>query len=312
MGLGIHAVETILKEHLNQPINQDVLLIGSQSIYFSPDEILKMLGSFNIASRLERDEIEIDKQTLNRRDNQKQLVRDKSLFQMLGSNTVKALDHSDYEGAEIIHDLTKPLPSSLHNIADFIVDGSTLDNVFNPVIALTNLTRMLRPTGRIILNNMYSNHHEPYNILPPLWYFDYFALNKFADCKVYIVVHMPNDVSNTFCINVDLIKNWEREKYVCNFTSPYIMGTLVFAEKGQNSTSDQYPIQQHYRSADQWSVYKQNMEEIINNPRPHVCRSHSPLAISDVKRGHLYMNNKFEAVDPGTEIKAKGVYSFKE
>ena len=87
------------------------------------------------------------------------------------------------------------------------------------------------------------------------------------------------------------------------------MGTLVFAEKGKNSTSDQYPIQQHYRSSDQWNIYWENLKEILENPRPHVCRSHFPLSISDVKRGHLYLNDQFEAVDPGIEIRTKGLYS---
>jgi len=30
---------------------------------------------------------------------------------------------------------------------DFIIDGGTLDNVFNPAQALMNMSRMLRPSG---------------------------------------------------------------------------------------------------------------------------------------------------------------------
>lgn len=308
MGLTIFDLEVIIKEHLIRPICQDVLLIGSQSIYFTPDETLKLFNDYKIPSRLERDEIEIDTKTLNRRDEGRQLIRDTSFFRMLGCRSVKALDHSDYEGAEIIHDLTKPLPSPLHGIADFIVDGSTLDNVFNPVLAINTLTELLRPGGRIILHNMYSNNYEPYNILPPIWYLDYFVMNKFVDCKVYIIVHMPHNISNVFCINLDLVRRWERENYVCNFISPFEMGILVTAEKGVNSTSDYYPIQQHYRPESEWKTYWNNLDEMFAYAKPHVCRSHFPLAIRDVKRGHLYLNDKFEAVDPGQEIAAKGIY----
>jgi hypothetical protein len=45
---------------------------------------------------------------------------------------------SPYEGAEIIHDLNRPVPDKLKESADFIVDGSTLDNVFDPAMVLRN------------------------------------------------------------------------------------------------------------------------------------------------------------------------------
>jgi hypothetical protein len=66
---------------------------------------------------------------------------------------------------------TKPLPGKLRNLADFIIDGSTLDNVLDPAMAIRNFAAMTV--------NMYSNHYEPYAILPPLWYPDFFVVNKF-------------------------------------------------------------------------------------------------------------------------------------
>jgi hypothetical protein len=261
------------------------------------------MKEFNIPSRLERDEIMIDTDTVNRREGHPaHLVKDHSFFKMLGAKSIKALDHSDYEGAEIIHDLSKPLPSSLHGISDFIVDG-TLDNTFNPFLTIKNLNELLRPGGRILLHNMWSNHWEPYMIIPPMWYMDYFTLNQFVDCKVYIMVYMPNKISNTFCMDLDLLMNSTAENYVCSFYSPFERAVLVFAEKGKNSTSDVCPIQQHYRPEAQWKFYRSFLEIIKNNPRPHLCRSQSPIAFLDVRRGHFFMNRNFEAVDPTFEVR---------
>lgn len=308
MGLGRDEIEAILKEHIYQPIQRDILLIGRQTIYFSPREILALMQDFNISSALEMDQIKLDSYTKNRREGHRaDLINDVSFFKMLGAKNVMALDHSPYEGANIMCDLSQPLPGYLYDTADFIVDGSTLDNTFNPVLTLQNLCNLLRPGGRILLGNVYSNDFEPYAILPPLWYQDFFTMNKFLDCKVYIIHTMPIEIVNMFCINLELLYNTTPDCYVGNFRSPYIMSTLVFAEKGKNSTTDVFPIQQHYRPEEQWTEYRKNLEIILNNPRPHIGRSRCPLSFTDVKRGHLFMNNKFEAVDPTLEARRIGI-----
>jgi hypothetical protein len=304
MGLSIRSIEPILKEHLFQPFQDDVLLIGRQTIYFTKPEILSFMNSFGIQSRIHVDDIQIDKNTLNRMyGSSKEFIEDYSFFKMLGARSVKALDHSDYEGCEVIHDLSKLLPSALHGIADVVIDGSTLDNVFNPALTIKNLNELLRPGGRIILINTWSNHNEPYMVIPPLWFMDYFTLNGFIDCKVYIQVYLTKEVTNTFCIDLETLMNTTQEKYVCNFSSTYQMGLFIVAEKGINSTSAIYPIQQHYRSESEWETYLKNLEVIKNNPRPHVCRSNSPLTYLDIKRGHLFMDQNFQAVDPTEEMK---------
>jgi hypothetical protein len=63
---------------------------------------------------------------------------------------IQALDRSDYEGANVIHDLNLPVTDRLKGIADLIVDGSTLDNTFNPALTLKNYCDMLRPGGRLL------------------------------------------------------------------------------------------------------------------------------------------------------------------
>jgi hypothetical protein len=65
-------------------------------------------------------------------------VTDRSIFHALGIDHVKALDASSCEDAEIVHDLNRPLPNHLKATADFIVDGGTLDNVFDPAMTLRN------------------------------------------------------------------------------------------------------------------------------------------------------------------------------
>ena len=159
MGLGIDAVEAIYREHSHRPIDGDVLLMGRQTVYFSPQGLLDLMKQHGHESHLSLDEITIDKETISRKTGMPtdiDYVSDISIFQMLGARSVRALDHSDYEGAEVVHDLTKPLPDKLKGIADFIVDGSTLDNTFSAALTIRNYAELLRPGGRILMVNMWS------------------------------------------------------------------------------------------------------------------------------------------------------------
>src|ERR1700675_192878 len=133
MGLGRDIVEAIVREHTYRPICGDVLLIGRQTVNLSPAQALEMVAAHGIdVSAVQAENLKLNTATINRsratagRDT----ISDAAFFNLLGLDRVKALDRSDYEGAEIIHDLGSPVPDELKCCADFVVDGSTLDNTF--------------------------------------------------------------------------------------------------------------------------------------------------------------------------------------
>jgi SAM-dependent methyltransferase len=303
MGLGASTVEAIVREHSHKPIQGNVLTIGRQTIYLSPQQYVGILREHGVTPT--KDQLEkttIDRQTISRRTigntAEKDLISDRSLFHMLGVTDVRALDHSDYEGAEVLHDLNEPLPTRLESIADFIVDGSTIDNVFDPASALRNLAKLLRPGGRMLLLNALSNHHEAYTIPSALWYLNYFVMNGFADCKVYIVLHYPTG-TNVFCIDPNCLL--DSKLRVLNFVSPHEMACVVFAEKGPNSTTDVCPSQGHYRSKADWRTYRQQLAAIKSNPRPHILRSSEDMSFFEVQAGHLFVAADYSVRDPSTE-----------
>lgn len=309
MGLGPPQIEALVREHKYRPIEGDVVLVGRQTVYFTPEGILSLLAEHGITTRgVAPEEIEIDHSTQSRRGGYEgqNLITDSAFFRLLGVKRTLALDQSPYEGAEIVHDLSRPIPEYLKNSADFIVDGSTLDNVFNPALALVNLVQLLRPRGRILSSNVFSNHAAPYTILTPLWFFDYFVMNKFLDCKLYILVYVKRPETNkspgrnVFCINLDYLQR--SDPLVSAFASPHVMGTVLVAEKGEDSTCDVFPVQQHYRSAADWISYKGNLASIQNSKRHHLVRSTDDITFFDVAGGHLFVAKDFTERDPMTEI----------
>jgi SAM-dependent methyltransferase len=301
VGLAPSIVEAIVREHSYKPVCGNALLIGRQTVYLSPQEYTDLVRLHGIHPSEEcLNRVTIDHQTLDRNPifATKETITDRSVFHLLGTESVRALDHSDYEGAEVLHDLNKPLPKELESIADFIVDGSTLDNVFNPALALQNLNRLLRPGGRLLLVNMLSNHYEPYTIPNVYWYLDYFVANGFSDCKVYILVHCPPS-PNVF--SVDVCRLFDRNFVPVNFASAHVAACVVLAEKGQDSTTNAWPTQGHYRSEADWEIYRQRLEPISSSPRPHILNSKVDLSYFGAPQGYLFVGHDYAGRDPAVE-----------
>ncbi|WP_321958465.1 class I SAM-dependent methyltransferase [Burkholderia cenocepacia] len=72
------------------------------------------------------------------------------LRMLLGDVDVDAVDIDGYQGADVIHDLTQPLPDGLKSKYGLVIDAGTLEHIINPVQVMENLVSALRPGGTII------------------------------------------------------------------------------------------------------------------------------------------------------------------
>lgn len=70
-----------------------------------------------------------------------------ALFTALGYPRMEAIDFTDKEGAQHIHDLNRPLPDHLHGRFDVVIDGGTTEHVFYIGQALDNCHAMVKPGG---------------------------------------------------------------------------------------------------------------------------------------------------------------------
>lgn len=79
----------------------------------------------------------------------------------LGAREVASLDYSDYEGATLLHDLNQPVPQEWDEQYDMILDGGSLEHVFQFPTALASCMRMLKKGGHFVTvtpSNNYSGH----------------------------------------------------------------------------------------------------------------------------------------------------------
>jgi hypothetical protein len=246
MGIHPQTAALMLKEHRYRPITGDLLTIGRQSVLLTQKAAERLIKAEGVALRPER-QTEIDHSTVWGVPN---TVNDRSFFSMFSDATVRALDASDYEGADIIHDLNKPLPTQHNDIADFIFNGSVLDDLFDPALAIRSLTAMLRPGGRIMHMESGSQHGGAFLAYSAEWFWDYYALNNFADCRVFLVAHQKHEFQKwTIWEWQPFFQEGDKGLHYSELR-PNRTGEIriaVIAEKGPHSTADRIPIRANYR-----------------------------------------------------------------
>ncbi|MBV9999150.1 MAG: hypothetical protein JO015_08560 [Verrucomicrobia bacterium] len=130
----------------------DLLLLGRQTVYMAPREIatVKAWTGIGLEPSGFADEF----------------------FRALGAESISFLDHSDYEGANLVHDLNEPLAPEYHARFHTVIDGGTLEHVFNFPVALRTCMESVCKGGRLVILSIANGHmgHGFYQFSPELFY----------------------------------------------------------------------------------------------------------------------------------------------
>lgn len=116
------------------------------------------------------------------------------LLRYLGADHVHSFDYSEYEGATHVHDFNCRIDPSYYRKYSVVVDGGSLEHVFNFPIAIENCMRMLRVGGHylgITPTNNYSGHGF-YQFSPDLYFRIFSPDNGFRIEHVWLVQGAEN------------------------------------------------------------------------------------------------------------------------
>ncbi|MGD9630368.1 MAG: class I SAM-dependent methyltransferase [Pyrinomonadaceae bacterium] len=93
-------------------------------------------------------------------------------LEFLGAASVTSFDASDYESATVVHDLNKPIGDEYRSQFSAVIDGGTLEHVFNFPIALKNCMEMVSPGGHFLAITPTNNFagHGFYQFSPELFF----------------------------------------------------------------------------------------------------------------------------------------------
>jgi hypothetical protein len=172
-----------------------------------------------------------------------------SFFSLFADANVRASDVSDYEGADIIFDLSGELPANTLGAFDFIYNGSVLDNVFDPASCMKNIARMLRAGAVCFSYEGFAHFGMAYLKLGPDWFFDYFAVNDFADAQVYYCAFEHFHRSAWTAYQWDAFApDGDDLRWTAAMPVPAEALVIAISQKAGTSTHDLVPLQNLYRS----------------------------------------------------------------
>ena len=69
----------------------------------------------------------------------------------IGARVLDFMDYSNYESANIIHDMNRPISQEIMNSYDVVIDGGTMEHVFNYPQAISNAMNLVKPGGFLFI-----------------------------------------------------------------------------------------------------------------------------------------------------------------
>jgi hypothetical protein len=93
-------------------------------------------------------------------------------FRLLGAVSTASLDASGFEGATFVHDLNQQVPANRHAQYSVVLDGGTLEHIFDYPTALRNCMEMVAVGGHFMTVTPANNYcgHGFYQLSPELFF----------------------------------------------------------------------------------------------------------------------------------------------
>lgn len=177
MGFDYNTTRFVLfSKKLGVDIRRPVTL-GRQSLFLHPKELNHILKAFGVAMTAEEESHIYEGSDLAEGVSP---PADRFL-EYLGAESVDSIDASGYEGATILHDMNLPIPEPYHGRYSAIIDGGTLEHIFNLPVAIENCMKLLRPGGHMIGISPCNNFlgHGFYQFSPEFFFRLYSEANGF-------------------------------------------------------------------------------------------------------------------------------------
>ena len=162
MGIDLNCAQLLIRAKMNGVSFERMGTLGRQELHASRPDLLSILRRNNYSLSPQCQAKLLDPATVYAED----------FFTLLGAREIVAIDASDYEGAQVIHDMNDPIPAQLESSFDLFLDGGTLEHVFDFPTASRNCMRTVRPGGRFISFTMANNFcgHGFYQFSPELFF----------------------------------------------------------------------------------------------------------------------------------------------
>ncbi len=250
MGLTWSNAALLAKAKRNGVCFDKVLTIGHQELCLTTNQIMFLGKYLRISSGYE--DIEHEKYI------------DNFLKIFFEAKEVCSIDYSDYQESSIIHDMNYPISSAYYEKFDVIIDGGSLEHIFNFPVAIENCMKMLKEGGNIFIIVPANNHmgHGFYQFSPELFFRIFQQENGFSICNIILEKHSFPGLELSLHTEQYAVTDPQHIKKRVGLVSHSPVMMMIHAVKNKNKDIfSKYPIQSDYAA-----IYKQNNNSRVENP----------------------------------------------
>jgi len=221
------------------------------------------------------------------------------LFHALGAEIVDSMDYSTFEQATVIHDLNQPVPEKLKDKYSVVIDGGTLEHVFNFPVAVKNCMDMIRVGGHYISISPANNQcgHGFYQFSPELFFSLFQSRHGFEIKMVAIGLDYPDGQQHWY-----EVQDPRRAKKRVTLSNDCATHLLVIAQKLTDTAHVELrPMQSDYEMV--WQTYEslQHHSHVEGEPAwMRYYRRFTPAFLKKIARA-LFKNSH------GSEIYVSGL-----
>jgi SAM-dependent methyltransferase len=230
------------------PKLHDFVMIGRQWLRLNTQSAVRLSNSY-----------QLDLQDLADPDGTDTIYAD-PLLQKIGFSSIQALDASSYQGAEILQDLNQPLKPNLQESCDCLLDGGSLEHVFDFPTAIRNCASMLRPGGLFVticpVNNWMG--HGFYQFSPELFFRVFNPAHGFS--IRFAALHVRDGHEQFFAL-----RDPARVGHRVQYNSPGRTTLMLVAQK-LHTAPDGIPAVQQSDYSERWgNEYPSNASKITSS-----------------------------------------------
>lgn len=190
MGLNISSIKylQLMKEKFQVDFS-NMAMLGRQDLVVSDSELQKFCNLIGYKDSVE---------TVKEKDG----FSENMFTHLFHSRRIDSFDYCDYEGATVSLDLNEAIPDTYIEQYDIVLDGGTLEHIFNYPIALKNAMCMCKKGGYLVLMTPSNNYngHGFYQFSPDLFW-DVLSNNGFDVCDTSYIEECGNEIYVPYRVN---------------------------------------------------------------------------------------------------------------
>src|SRR2546423_3658059 len=193
MGLIPAICRTLIMLHKEVGFEGPLLTLGNQDVWADYEQ----LKSFFIGQECSYEHAAViphTSQFLSQRPEAKNFVHAKTFFEMMGIKEYYDIDKFEADAPCILHDLNSPIPVELEGKFGLVIDGGTMEHIFDVRQVMENIVRMCKESGWVVHLTPSSNYVDHgFYCFSPCFFYDFYQANGFGEFACYILQVNPEN-----------------------------------------------------------------------------------------------------------------------